>query len=635
MEARMSAQSSRRPSDTLIPSRPPDLTVLASEHPPAASNGKRAARAPEVLAASGRQPTAERQLREMRQRYHALAEATGQIIWTADASGRLTGDCAPWCSFTGQSATQAQGWGWLSAVHPDDRAGVAYAWALATDRAAYEHTTRLRRYDDVYRRVAMRAVPMLDGDGQIQEWVGTCTDVTEQRQLEQRTHEALEALLALAEVLVDTRQPVESAPAQTRDAMAALRAPMRGLARVTRDVLGCRRVALVAIEPETEARHGLAIVGLTPEQERRWWEEQAAAPRLGDTPFPEFAARLRSGETLLLDMTRPPFVVLPNLYGAQLLLVAPMRVGDQLLGMLTLDYGGESHAYTRDEQALAGAVAKLGALVIDRERLVHERAEARSSELALREANRRMDEFIGVAGHELRTPITSALINVQLAERHLLRTQRTSAIPDELVGALDRVQGLLARTEYQMKRQNRLVSDLIEVSRIQAGKLALRMAPFDLVALLRESVGEHRPDHPERAIALTLSRQSVPMTGDPDRMRQVVTNYLSNALKYSPESTRVAVRLRVNKRSVRVSVRDEGPGLPASEHERVWERFHRVDGVVAQSGSGVGLGLGLHISRTIIERHGGQVGVSSTPGHGATFWFTLPLTGAEVVSSAE
>jgi signal transduction histidine kinase len=82
-------------------------------------------------------------------------------------------------------------------------------------------------------------------------------------------------------------------------------------------------------------------------------------------------------------------------------------------------------------------------------------------------------------------------------------------------------------------------------------------------------------------------------------------------------------------------VRDEGPGLPVSEHERVWERFHRVDGVVAQSGSGVGLGLGLHISRTIIERHGGQVGVSSTPGHGATFWFTLPLTGAEVVSSAE
>ena len=116
------------------------------------------------------------------------------------------------------------------------------------------------------------------------------------------------------------------------------------------------------------------------------------------------------------------------------------------------------------------------------------------------------------------------------------------------------------------------------------------------------------------------------MLADEDRIRQVVVNYLNNALKYSRDQQQVTVRLRISDGWARVSVRDEGPGVPSAEQRRVWERFYRVPGTQVLSGAGIGLGLGLHISRTIIEQHQGRVGLRSAPGRGAIFWFALQLT---------
>ncbi len=216
---------------------------------------------------------------------------------------------------------------------------------------------------------------------------------------------------------------------------------------------------------------------------------------------------------------------------------------------------------------------------------------------------------------------------VQLVARRLKNSSRQENVRlPELQQSLATSAELLERSDVQIARLTRLVNELLDASRIQANKLEFHREQCDLTQIVQEAVQNQQYEDAQRPITLELSTiQPLPIIADVDRVGQVVTNYLSNALKYSPPATPIAVRVAVDGQTVRVSVRDEGPGLAKEEQERIWERFYRVEGIEVQSGSGVGLGLGLHICRTIIERHGGQIGVDSTPGAGSTFWFTLPL----------
>jgi signal transduction histidine kinase len=280
-------------------------------------------------------------------------------------------------------------------------------------------------------------------------------------------------------------------------------------------------------------------------------------------------------------------------------------------------------------------VAKLVGLVVERERLFEQREEARARVLALQNTNQRLNEFLGVASHELKTPVTSLKVNVQLGARWLAKLSRRAAeVNERFADEVEPVRELLERSDRTMVRLTRLVDDLLDVSRIRAGRLELRCEPCDLVAIVRDVVAQERAVVAEEGSARTISlalpqAASIPLVADADRIEQVVTNYLTNALKYSPSDAPVEVRLEVLAGSAgemaRVSVCDCGPGLPIEEREQIWEPFHRAQGIDVLSGSGVGLGLGLYISRTIIERHGGAVGVESAPGAGSTFWFELPL----------
>ncbi len=455
-------------------------------------------------------------------------------------------------------------------------------------------------------------------------------DVTEQRRLGRRTQDALNALLAMAEALVKIPVDANSAreqPEAEEQRPAAVTEGARRLAELTCSVLGCRRVGLVAIEPETEVVRPLGVIGLSAEQERLWQAGQQQYARLSDSPYPELVSRLRAHDLLLLDMRQSPFLEQPNPYGVRTMLIAPMFVGDQLVGLLLLDYGSVEHEYTEEETALAGAIAKLAGLVIERERLLSEQAKAQANELALREANRRMDEFLGMAGHELRTPLTVISGNIQLARRQVIKSiDEDGKYADDLAGKLELIQTLLDRAERQVRLQNRLVGDLLDISRIQANKIALKLESFDLVAIVREAVQDQCLLVPTRSIRLQMPSQAmVPVVADADRIGQVITNYLTNALKYSAADRPVEVLLAIEGRMARVSVHDEGPGLSPTEQQAIWERFYQVERITARGGYGAGLGLGLHICRTIIEQHQGQVGVQSAPGEGATFWFTLPL----------
>jgi signal transduction histidine kinase len=344
-------------------------------------------------------------------------------------------------------------------------------------------------------------------------------------------------------------------------------------------MLGCRRVGVMALEPETDMLRPVVAFGLSAEQEQQWRADQQQYGRLSDSPYRELVSRLRANEVLLLDLTQPLFVDQPNPYGVRTMLIAPMFVGDQLVGILLLDYGGVEHEYTAEETALARAIAKLAALVIERERLLYERAKAQANELALREANRRMDEFLGIAGHELRTPLTAISGNIQLALRQVKKSiAEDGTYADDLVSKLELIQTLLDRAERQVRLQNRLVGDLLDISRIQANKIALDLEPCDLIAIVREAVQDQSLVAPARSIPLyVLAEATVPVVADADRIGQVITNYLTNALKYSAADRPIEVFLAIEGPMARVSVQDEGPGLSPTEQQAIWERFYQVE----------------------------------------------------------
>ncbi|HEU0028858.1 MAG TPA: ATP-binding protein [Ktedonobacterales bacterium] len=240
----------------------------------------------------------------------------------------------------------------------------------------------------------------------------------------------------------------------------------------------------------------------------------------------------------------------------------------------------------------------------------------------IHEIERQKDEFLGIVSHELKTPLTTLKILSQM----LARRMRASDEP--------RAQEQAERMNAAILRMERLINDLLDVSRIQEGRLKLTMTVSDLGAICRDAAREQEFTT-QRVIHLLLpDRESLPVHADIERLRQVVDNLLSNALKYSPPTMPVTLEVREAGDHYLVSVADHGPGLRPDERRRLFQRFYRAPSVQVQSGSGVGLGLGLFISQEIVVNHGGSIWVESEPGQGAVFTFSIPRAGNSAAGQA-
>ncbi|MGH2487654.1 MAG: PAS domain-containing sensor histidine kinase, partial [Ktedonobacterales bacterium] len=356
------------------------------------------------------------------------------------------------------------------------------------------------------------------------------------------------------------------------------------------------------------------------------------------------------GRTLLADAPGAEYKTLPlsdrlalytveDEYGAPLLGDAtPVRRilrGETLSGaeapdmVLVSPDGARTHLNVTGTPIYNEAGVQSGAVAILRDVSVRRALAKRNDEAleTLRESTRLMGEFLSITSHELWNPLSAIKASIQLAasqvERGMLGVADSAA-----QRAFTQALAVLGRAERQSGLLNRLVGDLLEMSRIKLGKLTLNLATCDIVEVAHEAVRAMRLAWPGRQIMLEATAPALHATADRDRVAQVLTNYLTNALKYSTQTRPVHVVVAREDERAYVSVSDQGPGLPPEEREAIWLRFHRAPGVEVLSGSGVGLGLGLNISKTIIEAHGGVVGVESVLGEGSTFWFTLPLAEA-------
>lgn len=324
------------------------------------------------------------------------------------------------------------------------------------------------------------------------------------------------------------------------------------------------------------------------------------------------------------------------------LLTIPLIAYGKTLGTLTCCYTEASHRiYTEQELELLQELASRIAIAVNNAQLYAEQVEARKQAEALaqerKELDQQKDTFISMASHELRNPLTSIHANLQLAERRVQNILK-QPFPADLSANIERAtqdaQLVIGRALRQTKVMNRLIGDLLDGTRIQTNKLTLAQHEYDIQTILQEVVQDQRDMASQRTIQLEVA-DSAPMMVlvDKDRIGQVVSNYLTNALKYSTNDKEVVVGLQRQGQQVQVWVRDKGPGLTPEQQELIWHRYYQAKDVIVYNNTGVGLGLGLHISKTLITRHGGQVGVDSTPGIGSTFWFTLPL--AKTVDESE
>ncbi len=240
---------------------------------------------------------------------------------------------------------------------------------------------------------------------------------------------------------------------------------------------------------------------------------------------------------------------------------------------------------------------------------LEERVRLRTAQLEA--ADQTKSEFLNIASHELRTPLTALRLVLQKSRRELA----SGVLLSELT---------LTRLERYADRLTRMAGDLLDASRLERGTLLIHRQSFDLGVLVRDVIADFQLQWPERRLEVELSPQPAPVSADRDRLEQVLSNLLDNASKYTPRDTPVGVHLEVDASHVRVSIRDEGPGIPQEDQSRLFQRFQRLDSSVHQPG----LGLGLYISREIVERHGGTLELRSEPGRpGALFSFELPLEG--------
>jgi len=345
--------------------------------------------------------------------------------------------------------------------------------------------------------------------------------------------------------------------------------------------------------------------------------EPVAAGTSGQMPLAVLAAR--EGRTIAVrDGRDDPRLVDPGLGSRALIehgtiagLATPVGLGDQLSGVLVFHQVGASRGWTSDEVRLVEAVARELRVAIETARLFEQQREA---VLELQRLSQAKSDFVSIVSHEFRTPLTGiqGFSEMMRDEELSLREMK------EFAGDINK----------DAQRLNRMINEMLDLDRLESGRMVLQPEPVDLNALIAEVVDGVRARSPSHPVVLELDRGLAQVTGDRDKLTQVVVNLLSNAVKYSPAGGEIVVTTRSTGSRAHVLVRDHGIGIPPDGLEKVFERFARLESAATRFIQGTGLGL--PIVRQIITLHGGAAWAESAVGEGSVFQFTVPFVPVSV-----
>ena len=528
----------------------------------------------------------------------AVLDTVGALVVVLDRKGRIVRFNRACERTTGWSFEEVAGKPLFDLLLlPEEAPGVREVFGkLVAGDFPNTHENHWMARDGTRHRIAWSNTALLGPGGAVQHVVGTGIDVTAQRQAE----EALRRQAARFEALADASHAFTSA----LDYRTTLDTVARRLAALIGDSCLIRVVSDDGawLEP-------VAYSHRNPERGALVRAIQESSPQRVDEGLT--GRVIRSGEGLLVpELTedriraemKPQYW--PYLGTVSSLLIAPLQARGRVFGHVTLLRDAPGPPYTPEDQAFLQELGARASDCIENARLYG----LAQAAVAAR------DEFLSIASHELRTPLTALKLAAQNLKRVALATCGDAA---------EQVRRSVEAADRQGVRLEKLVSALLDVSRIQAGKLELSLEDLDLGALAAEVLAQFEGQLAETGSRVAMQVEG-PVRGRWDRLRlgQVVTNLVSNAVKYG-EGKPIEVRVEGDGERVRLSVRDHGIGLAEESHRRLFQRFVRT----AQARNYGGLGLGLYIARRLAEAHGGTVSVVSALGEGSTFTVELPVRG--------
>ncbi|MFF5383527.1 sensor histidine kinase [Pedobacter suwonensis] len=256
--------------------------------------------------------------------------------------------------------------------------------------------------------------------------------------------------------------------------------------------------------------------------------------------------------------------------------------------------------------------------IYEQNRKLNEVQEKLLEEIEFRkQAEHKKDEFISIASHELKTPLTSVKGYIQLLQRSLKRDDKAVA------------QNHLEKASIQLEKLNELIVDLLDISKIESGKMKFNMKPFCADNMVNNAIEMLQQSNPDFKIS-KLGRTDEMIFGDEMRLEQVVINFITNAIKYAPGTDQVNVTVNIKDEKLYVAVKDFGIGISKEQQQKIFDKFYRVE---ENSNRFNGLGIGLYICSEIINRHGGTIGVNSVPDEGSEFYFIIPTTEEEILKN--
>ena len=561
--------------------------------------------------------------------YRLLVEHSPVMIWRADVNKKCDYFNHTWLEFTGRALAEETGDGWATGVHPDDLARCFDIYVSNFDqRVPFEMEYRLKRHDGVYRWILDRGVPYRDDHGSFLGFIGSCVDVTERIQGEERGRElaAEQAAHAAAEKknaelqemnlrvrasekALRLREQRERFFAEVSQVMAAHLDYNEALEAIA-DLLVPRLADFLffdAVHPDGTIsrlswRHA--------DESRTAWLDDVCrtafpigaghpAARIVGTRVPELIREVNES-WITQTATSAEHAELLRGLNARSVLRLPLTDGNSLLGVLTLGTADSGRVFDDNDVAFCSDVAT---------RLV---ASLRNALLyrELQQAVKSRDEVTSIVSHDLKDPVHT----IQMA---------TAVLLDPDMGAVEGTRRQHAMLiQRSATRMARLLEDLIDVAKSEGSSLTIVRKPTALAPLIDEVVDGLRLSSAELGVALAARVPAdLPLvSADDRRIVQVLTNLCANALKFTRRGGTVTVSADSSSDVVQLTVRDTGIGISPENLCHVFDRFWQ-----ATRASRASAGLGLAIAKSIVESHGGRIWVESREGEGTAFHFTLPV----------